>query len=610
MSVTTRSVPVARRRRSVGRVLLSLIVVVGAACGGSPDDTSPTAGADEQPDGSPTSVDLTAPAEVEVPPDLVATTPMDGPTVIDVPSRVVISETVGPDGAELSASGMTLRIPAGAAADTTVEVVELDAPFHANPYAPDEPDAIPVALAGPTFDVGPAGVQFAEPVEVVLPYDPTPVRDDLGALAVAYWTGASWGLLPAAIDTEANTVTVRMESFDGTVLAPSWASRDDIKKLFGTTNPVGTTVARRVLKWVDMTDPIIDGTASEYVTPDAPEIEAAAQGTTIDGVPLTDELELAKHLAELKGGSGKIMLPGPDGSPRPFTYSAGNGSNWQKPVDHISPKPSGNNFDGVPAMGDMQGDCTDVTNTMTSIFIALGYPAKSVFGYTVDTDSAHAWTEVVIGGEPYIVHENGDIQALEDAVKRAQLIRPGALDNRSYEWDDQGQREYVEEWWNASRIDGLDGSWTGTITWERFTPPAWNDEQARCTSNDGLPLRVELRMQLQSLGDDRYYMAYSRGGVSCWAYEPDDPLGESYWQSPGPIGADGEPIDDAGDYGLELRRAGQVLFGTDPLGVTFTGMLSIHSSGETIVSGTIVRNDTQGGVLEGTWVARRRADLD
>ena len=595
-------------RRARARGSLVVVLLLGAACGGSADDAPSAAdsvvdgaggGGDDDDDRDDDRGD-TPSAAIDLPADVVSATPMDAPTEIDVPAAVVISEAVDPDGAELTSSGMTIRIPAGAVVDsTTLEVVELQAPFQANPYAADEPDAIPIALAGPTFDVGPAGVEFDEPVEVVLPYDPAPVDDELDALTVAYWTGERWSLLPVAVDADARTVTIRLSSFDGTVVTPAWGAKEAIEDGLRTAFEWGG----KAVKWAGAADPITAGEASAYVTPDAPEIKAAADGATVDGVPLADEVALAKHLAELDGEEGKIALPGPDGTPRNFSYSAGTGSNWQRPTDHIAAKPTGENFNGVPALGDMRGDCTDVTNTMTSIFISLGYPAKAVFGYTVDKQSPHVWTEVLIGGKPYIVHENGEIQELEEAFARARLIRPSGLDGRAVEWTDQGQTEYVENWWESLQFTDLQGSWTGTITWVSFTPPPKRPDRPRCTSNDGLPLRVELQLELTDQGDGWYFMHYYRGGVSCWAYEPDDPLGESYWEAPG-------EYNDAGQYGLQLRRFGNLLVGTDPLGAEFTGLLSKHSSGTTTISGTVVRNGTDSGVLSGTWVARQLADAD
>ncbi len=109
----------------------------------------------------------------------------------------------------------------------------------------------------------------------------------------------------------------------------------------------------------------------------------------------------------------------------------------------------------------MKGDCTDVTAAMVSIFRSLGYPAKSVFGYTVDKDSPHVWGEVSVDGKPYLIDEDGHLQPLADAVKDLQLIRPDPDDPRAFMWDENGQVPYQADWWDATAINGR---WAGSIT--------------------------------------------------------------------------------------------------------------------------------------------------
>ena len=123
--------------------------------------------------------------------------------------------------------------------------------------------------------------------------------------------------------------------------------------------------------------------------PRDPNVEAAAKTTTVGGIPITDKPRLEDALKKNPSGSAPIRVTGADGQVRGQTYSAGTGSNWQKPGDYLT-------------TGGMKGDCTDVTNAMVSIFRNLGYPAKAVFGYAGDKNSPHAWGEVVIGGQPYL----------------------------------------------------------------------------------------------------------------------------------------------------------------------------------------------------------------
>jgi hypothetical protein len=58
-------------------------------------------------------------------------------------------------------------------------------------YDPTDVAAIPI---GHAYDFGPAGLQFAQPVEVTLPYDPqyVPAGTDPARIAAAYFNGVRW----------------------------------------------------------------------------------------------------------------------------------------------------------------------------------------------------------------------------------------------------------------------------------------------------------------------------------------------------------------------------------------------------------------------------------
>jgi hypothetical protein len=160
----------------------------------------------------------------------------------------------------------------------------------------------------------------------------------------------------------------------------------------------------------------------------------------VGGVPISDKQKLADHLRKSTSGSAPIRVTGSDGQVRGQTYSSGTGSNWQAPGDYLT-------------SGGMKGDCTDVTNAMVSIFRNMGYPAKAVFG--------HAWGEVIIGGQPYLVDEEGNLQKLDEAMKAAGLIRPDPDDPRAFMWDENGQVPYRATWWDAAQING---TYAGTFT--------------------------------------------------------------------------------------------------------------------------------------------------
>jgi hypothetical protein len=363
---------------------------------------------------------------------------MDGPTVIDVPATVVARVAVSSAGGMIVGDGAKIVAPAGAVSDgTTLVVTRLDAPFFMNPYARPEPGAVSVIPIAHTYDLGPDGVQFAQPVAVSLPYDPArvPADTDPARIAVAYYTGTHWAVVPADVDLVAHTATVRLRGFEGEIVTVALV-----------TLAVGTPVVFGAASWyygaegVD-TDAIVEKQAAKWITPDDPTVDVAAGGATVEGVPLNDPAKVAQLLRKNtdpdKGQ--QISLPGPDGAPVSLynRYSAGTGSNWQRPATYLSP-------------ARMRGDCTDVTNALVSVFRNLGYPAKSVFGYAEDTSHPHVWGEVRIGGEPYLIDDDGMLSPLESGLKSRNFIRPEPDDSRAAMWDENGQTAYEQSWWTKA----------------------------------------------------------------------------------------------------------------------------------------------------------------
>ena len=366
------------------------------------------------------------------------TTPMDAATVIDAPNTVVASENVSATGNTITTEDATLVVPQDAVEqDTKIEIRRLEKRFNMNPYATDKPDAISAIPIGWAMDFGPAGVKFNKPVTITIPYDPDALTDKHRQPALAYWNGTEWLVLDCAVDPEAHTVSVRLESFDGIAL---------------TAIAVGAVTAGiwiyTAIKWMAHDDPILAKKAAEYVTPNDPGVKAAAAQATIDNLPITDEASLAKHLESLNGKSSKILF----GNIGKVTYTMTTGANWQKPSDYFSSNPTGENYDGDKALGKMRGDCTDMANASVSMFRSLGYQAKSVFGYNVDKDSPHNWAEVIVGGVAYFIDERGGIQRLEEAMTAQKIIRPDADDSRNFMWDETGQIPYEKEWWKKALV--------------------------------------------------------------------------------------------------------------------------------------------------------------
>ena len=579
-----------RERRIEWRSTVTAVLAAGvlvAACGGASADPTNGSPLAEQPAASEMPADSVGSGSV-------STTPMNAPTVIDVPSTVVASQMVSEPGATIVVDEMSLSIPAGAlVAETTVDIVRLDAPFQMNPFADDPPNATPVVMAGPAYDFGPPGVRFDQPVEITLPLAAAPVDSEAIGTAfdqpvLAYWTGDGWALLVGDVDTDASTITIRLESFDGTLLTPAYATAEALGDLLGGASQAGVKVARLLYG----TDPMIEREADAYITPDDPVVQAAAAGANVDGVPLDDEKQLAAILAT--GRAVRISIPGADGTPQQFTYSARSGSNWQKPADHLSASPSGDNFDGVPAIGNMQGDCTDVANSTTSIFRALGYPAKGVFGYAGNTDSPHAWTEVVIGGKPYIVDEVGNIQELEKAFGILGLIRADPTwDSRAVEWDENGVRPYEEQWWTKYAVPEVDGVWTGTMTWSGYTDTG---PGAGCSTTEGLPLTADLAMSITARGDGSYDVDFEHGTPSVSVTIRSSSDSSTCQTKPWTLS------DRPAAYGMVMQLSGRSL--TGQTGTDFTLAVAGAVGADGSMTGDITVTYAT-GALTGTWVATK-----
>ena len=485
--------PSAMTKHSLCSMALSAILVAGCAGATStPIPATATASpatatlspATQRP--TPTAV-IPTPAPSVLP---VVETPMEGPTVIDVATEEVATVVVPPHGATIMADGVTVAVPAGGVAgDTTVVVKRLNAPFHMNVFAPSDPTGVAAIPIGHPYDFGPAGVQFAQPVEVTLPYDPqyVPAGIDPGRLAAAYFNGTRWVVAGGEVDPAAHTVTVRLQTFDGII----WV-------VVLTTLVIGIPVVPRVVNMIfggegTKSDPISEKQAEKWITPDDPAVKEAAAKATVGGVPLGDKQKLAEYLTKNEGKNPPVTFVGPDGKPLDLRMRASD-TNWQKPVDFLT-LTTGD--DGK--VNGMSGDCTSVTSTMVSMFRALGYPAKAVFGYREDKAGdhknlthPHAWGEVLIGGRVYFIDEEGKLQPLEKGLAAIHLFRPAPDDPRfDSMWNEEGQIPYVESWWTGEYE--LSGSWTGTFRYSEIDiDPAMRKQAEEMAKEEGCDLTTAL----------------------------------------------------------------------------------------------------------------------
>ncbi len=119
-----------------------------------------------------------------------------------------IATGVDPDGGTVTAAGgdVSLEFPAGAVSEDFVPAVAATTSY------PDDPDIVPETV----YEFGPAGITFAEPVQVTVAYDaaniPAGLEEDDLRLCKA--VDSAWeAVAGSSVDTAADTVTGEVDSF-------------------------------------------------------------------------------------------------------------------------------------------------------------------------------------------------------------------------------------------------------------------------------------------------------------------------------------------------------------------------------------------------------------
>ncbi len=82
-------------------------------------------------------------------------------------------------------------------------------------------EGVEAFLASSAFDFGPAGLTFAKPVTVTLPYDPRigSKAIDPERVAIAYYKGEPWALAGGTADPATRSVSIQLKEFEGSLLA-------------------------------------------------------------------------------------------------------------------------------------------------------------------------------------------------------------------------------------------------------------------------------------------------------------------------------------------------------------------------------------------------------
>jgi hypothetical protein len=370
-------------------------------------------------------------------------TVMERATVIDVATDTRELWVTPEEGGLLEGPGFVLEVPAGAVDQPApLTVAELLEPFGLDRQGPPTDGTAHAVCVGPIVDVGPEGTSFDKPVTVTIAYDESrlPPGFPESEVAIAYWNGAAWVGVRGAVDTERDTVTIRLERFDGLIettvaglifvgsviiaegvyLYSTWSNPETVMS-----DPI---TQKRAADWITPGDPTVNDWARRAVFVDDAEVDATNAQLAVDD-PAVDEWAKA-------GRRFSVGFKQPDGSVLTLAqgYSSATGANWQKPAQYFT-------------AGNLRGDCTDVTNGVVSVLRNRGYQAKGVFGYAGDVSSPHVWGETVLGGRPYLVDEDGVLWPLEKGIQNIGLLRAASNDTRNAMWDETGQQPYEADWW-------------------------------------------------------------------------------------------------------------------------------------------------------------------
>jgi transglutaminase-like putative cysteine protease len=369
-----------------------------------------------------------------------------GDNALTLPGRTEVALATPEEGALLFNGDIRLYVPAGAVSETTPVTIKLctGTPAPADPPPDDTPQ---IYTFGNLYDLGPAGIEFSEPVTVTIPYDPAllPTGADESNIGLLYYNGQNWAPVERQIDTVNKTLSLQTKAFPGTLLAAGAA--------FLPSGPIGwgavaVLAVVSVVAWSKFTsnvesqvakDPIYWGKAANYITPDDPTVVQYANWAQVNIKGETKPIKLADllknpdalkklavdadHSVNFNDGTGVFKN----------TYlTTENPKDWQLPKDYFK--------------NGLVGDCKNVANGYASMFRHYGYDVMCVDGEM--GGERHVWAEVKVDGRPYYLGSDGEFMLLDKAIKDLKLTRPTPnKDGKGYMWDETGQKPYKSNWW-------------------------------------------------------------------------------------------------------------------------------------------------------------------
>lgn len=358
-------------------------------------------------------------------------------TVVPEPFESV-DQTITPEGTEVSHGAIRVIFPPGSvSADKNIQIKKvLGTPPSGTATGEKAFDAIAI---GEPYDIGPDGISFDKPVTFSLSYDPASLPKEIStsSLILSYFDGQKWVKVDAVHDKDKNTFTSSASVFPGSLFHILGIPIIVV----GGTYMIATGKHKKVFQMI--WDPIRRNWIHEMVKPKNKSVQDFSKRLRInDGgnlVSMDDMDDFDKTLQKLIKKDKTIPFGFVDKYNKKKFISLT--KRYDPDAEFVKPP---EDYIGKIDKSGKFGDCIDMTNIYVSMLRAKGIQVKGVAGYTVG-GGPHAWTELVIGSEVYVVDEYGRLATREDYAKYVKYPKPG--DSYRKMWDENGTTTYRSDWY-------------------------------------------------------------------------------------------------------------------------------------------------------------------
>ncbi len=366
-------------------------------------------------------------------------------TVVPEPFEL-ITETISPAGAQISVGALEVEVPRDAVyGEQEMEIKKIIGTLPRGKAS--NARTFEAVKIGTPYDIGPDGIRFDRPITFSMAYDPAQVPQEVPAsnLILSCFDGMKWVPIDAVHDRSKHTFSAAASEFPGSmfvILGTAFV-------VTGGTYVIATDKHKRLYQLI--WDPIRRGWIHEMIKPKEKSVVEYSKRLRInDGGDLISMNDMGKFESSLE----KMIKKNPTipfgfvdkHNKKKFIELTGRYSSEadfvQQPEDYIKKVDKSGKF----------GDCIDVTNIYVSMLRAKGIQAKGVAGYTNDGKGnftqEHAWVEVVIGTEVYVIDEYARLSKRADYTRFVKY--PDASDSYRKMWDEKGTATYQKDWYKPA----------------------------------------------------------------------------------------------------------------------------------------------------------------